>query len=117
MAKTERDIVTRALRRIRRIATNETPAADLYAEALEEYEGFHQWLIKEFRGQISWNQNSVPEPYWTYISGWFAGDLSDVIPTSDSDKANAKSGAALAETRLREMLARKKLQDVEAVYF
>lgn len=115
--KTQNDIVTRALRRIRRIASNETPAPDIYQEALDEYLTFHEWLRKEFGSQVSWNSDAVPDRYWTYVAGWFANDLASVIPVSEADKANAREGAAQAETRLREMLARKKLRTTEADYF
>lgn len=117
MAKTERDIIYKAMRRLRVIGASEEPSAEDYSEALEEYEGFHEWLVKEFPRQIYWNKDNVPVEYWTYLAGWFAGRLSYVIPTGQENKQDALEAANASETFFREMLARKKLQVTPVDFF
>lgn len=117
MTKTAKDVVYKAMRRIGYISPEETPDNSDYQEALEEYQGFHQWLLKEFPRQIYWNDDAVPVEYWTQIAGWFGGRLVNVLKVSPESKANAKEGAAEAERFLREMLARKTIKTVVADYF
>lgn len=117
MTKTARDVVYKAMRRIGYISPEETPSPADCNEALEEYEGFHEWLVKEFPRQIHWNYDEVPVEYWTHIAGWFGGRLVNVLKVSPENKANAKEGAAESERYLREMLARKSLKTVMADYF
>lgn len=117
MAKTALDVVCKAMRRIGYISPEETPDPTDYNEALEEYEGFHEWLLKEFPRQIHWNNDSVPVEYWTHVAGWFGGRLTNVLKVSPEHKMNAKEGASESERYLREMLSRKSIKVTTADYF
>lgn len=117
MAKTQKDVIYKSMRRLNLIGANEEPDASDYQEALEEYEGFHEWLIKEFERQIKWDKDDVPEYIWTHVAGWFAGRLSDVLPAGEANQARAKNAALGSETYFREILARKAIKTVEVSYF
>lgn len=117
MTKTARDVVYKAMRRIKYISPEETPDATDYNEALQEYQGFHEWLLKEFPRQIHWNNDSVPEEYWVHIAGWFSGQLMETLDVPSSQKGSFEQNSSKAELRLREMLSRKTLKPVQGMYY
>ena len=113
MTKTARDVVYKAMRRIGYISPEETPDNSDYAEALEEYQGFHNWLASEMPRLVHWDNDSVPDDYWTHVAGWFGGSLIDVLSVSPEKQAMAERGAAKSQRKLREMLARKPRKTVQ----
>lgn len=117
MSKTQKDVIYKSMRRLNLIGASEEPNPSDFQEALEEYEGFHEWLIKEFPRQIQWNKDQVPEYIWTHVAGWFAGRLADVLPSGETNQARAKNAAVASETYFREILARKTIKTVEVNYF
>lgn len=102
MSKTAKQVITKALRRLNYIALNEEADGDTYAEALEDYEVFHDWGRKHFRKNWSWNSDAVDDRYWTHIAGMFAGRLALSLPVSESARQRAIANAEVSERLLKE---------------
>lgn len=117
MAKTEQDVITKALRRLNVIASGEMADADLYQEAVDEYRVFHEWGREEFRGKWSWNYNSVDDRYWTHVAAMLASRLIGAVPVSEAIQLKAERKAAESERFLREQLARRPLDVTPINYF
>ena len=115
--KTANDVITKALRRMNVIAKNAAASGDDYEEALSEYKGFHEWMLKEFTRTVSWNYDAVPEEYHTHVAGWLAGELLGVFPCGAQTTQRVEAWARRSETRLREMLARRSIKTVEIEYY
>ena len=117
MAKTASDVVSKAMRRINYIAAGEAPDATDYNEGLQEYEGFHAWLLKEFPRDVHWSSDAVPDEYWTHVAGWFSAQLAETLNVADDNEGLIQAKAAKAELRFREMLARRTIKRVVGEYY
>lgn len=111
MTKTATDIVNKALKRVNVNSSTQNASASIIKDAREEYLGFHEFLYQEL--DIRWGSDAVPDKYWTYVAGWFAGVLADVIRTSDENRARAQRAAAMSEKTLRAMISKKPRKTVQ----
>lgn len=102
MSKTANQVITKALRRLNLIARNEQADGDIYAEALEDYQVFHNWGRAEYPRKWSWNYDAVDDRYWSHVAGVFAGELAMTLPVSESARQRAIANAAKSLTLLNQ---------------
>lgn len=114
MAKTAQDVITKALRRLNVIGRSETADGDIYAEALEDYEVFHNWGRAEYPRNWSWNYDAVDDRYWTHVAGMFAGRIALTLPVSESSRQRAIANAAEARRLLNQQFRHNKKQKMPA---
>lgn len=112
MAKTTNDVITHTLKALNIIGAGETPSDDDYADALLEYEGFHDALIARCRDawrlqNANWNKDSVPNNLFPHVTRIFAMHLLGVFP-DDGKVEKVMLMAHKAESDLKRILSRPK---------
>lgn len=88
--KTERDVVTLALRTIAVGSRGETPDAEDYADALDVYTAFHGRLQDMYSRSVSWAQDEVPAEVWVWVSHLLARELIGVFHVSEDLEARVE---------------------------
>lgn len=109
MAKTANDLVQAAVRNTKYIAYDEVLEGDEYQKALDEYINTHNRLLEDSIHQwgsrrVYWSYNNVPDEVWMSVASVVAEDMLKHFPASDQAKADVKSYAVSAETRLKKHL-------------
>jgi len=99
MAKTDRDVVERALQILTVAVPGESVDPNDYNSAREEYTATHKWIMMKLRntesGRGAWAIGSVPEEVFPHVARILADDLvagnvfkvDEYIPTGDRSLA------------------------------
>lgn len=101
MAKTANDVVTKALRALNVIGSQETPTAEDSATALEDYTSFHNELMADLDNtyrlkSAKWSKDSVPENVFSHVSQMAAFYMTSSFPVSSSVYGRVQAQAARA---------------------
>lgn len=112
MAKTERDIVTKALKAINKVDhSTSSYSADLFSTASDTYKVMHEELQADLRNKHKlrgayWGYDSVPDNVWINVSLILALKLTAVIPVSSEILPRVERQADMAESALKTILSR-----------
>lgn len=112
-AKTENDVITRALRILRVTPIGETSDASLYAVARDIYQAYHNELLAELRdayklNRRTWGYNAVPDSIWINVAWLLANELIGEVPASQEAEARAERRAPKAMGGIVKVLSRQK---------